>query len=593
MFNKRFVIFSILAVAAFFAYRHFSRIEPVKSPTKKLTQQDSPTQSEKAKFELDEDFRQVIASNRVFERRVWVDTAGFSMIGGLVEPWKKTASLQEIAENFKDVAPRTRSKIDNILKDENLPAADRCERLVAKAAMYNMEGNPSEAYSTLTEARRVCMSSPDQGAKLLFTIIYLQGVAALRMGENENCIMCRGESSCILPIANSAIHKQEKGSRLAIKHFTEYLIKFPEDIEVRWLLNLAHMTLGEFPDKVDKRFVLSLDKFNDDKHSIGKFIDVGSRLGINRFNQAGGAILDDFDNDQLLDVVTTSFDPRAPMAVYKNLGTGKFENVTQTARVEDQLGGLNCVQTDYNNDGLLDIFVIRGAWYYDHMSVRPSLLKNVGHLQFEDVTKEAGLDYPVNSIAAQWADYDNDGWLDLLVACEAQRNRLYHNLRDGTFQEVAEAAGLVGEKDFQAKGIAWIDFDNDGFQDVFINNHSEVGGQFYQNNKDGTFTRISSQVGIDGPETGFACWTWDYNNDGYLDIFATSYKRTLAASVKGILGEPSEMRTNRLYRNDRGKGFTDVAEKDRLGYGLLLHGKQFWRLRQRRLSGYVSWHGRT
>ena len=90
--------------------------------------------------------------------------------------------------------------------------------------------------------------------KLLFTIIYFQGVAGLRRGEDDNCIMCRGESSCILPIAGSAVHANPLGSRLAITHFTEYLQRFPDDLEVRWLLNLAHMTLGEHPHKMDPRF---------------------------------------------------------------------------------------------------------------------------------------------------------------------------------------------------------------------------------------------------------------------------------------------------------------------------------------------------
>jgi hypothetical protein len=73
----------------------------------------------------------------------------------------------------------------------------------------------------------------------------------MRLGENDNCILCRGESSCILPITMGAIHTKPRGSQLAIKHFTEYLDKFPDDIEIRWLLNIAHMTLREYPEKVN------------------------------------------------------------------------------------------------------------------------------------------------------------------------------------------------------------------------------------------------------------------------------------------------------------------------------------------------------
>ena len=81
----------------------------------------------------------------------------------------------------------------------------------------------------------------------LTTLFYLQGVTAMRRGENENCVMCRGERSCILPLAPAAFHTNPVGSRQAIRHFTEMLERFPDDLDVRWLLNLAHMTLGEHP----------------------------------------------------------------------------------------------------------------------------------------------------------------------------------------------------------------------------------------------------------------------------------------------------------------------------------------------------------
>src|SRR5262249_638650 len=149
-----------------------------------------------------------------------------------------------------------------------------------------------------------------------------------------------------------------------------------------------------------------------------------------------------------------------------------------------QLGGLNCVQADYNNDGHLDLFVSRGAWV--QYPVRPSLLRNNGDGTFTDVTREAGLMDPVNSIFASWADYDNDGFLDLFVCCERQANHLYHNKGDGTFEEVAHQAGVAGNSSI-CKGAAWLDFDNDGYPDLFLNN---LGGtaQLFRNNHDGTFT---------------------------------------------------------------------------------------------------------
>ena len=127
-----------------------------------------------------------------------------------------------------------------------------------------------------------------------------------------------------MPIAPAAIHTNPLGSRQAIEHFTEYLKQFPDDFEVRWLLNLAHMTLGEHPSKVDPQYLVSLDHYLHNEFDIGKFRDIGNLVGIDRFNEAGGAILDDFDNDGLLDFVVTSMDPTQPMAFFRNKGDGTF-----------------------------------------------------------------------------------------------------------------------------------------------------------------------------------------------------------------------------------------------------------------------------
>src|SRR5581483_5662324 len=141
---------------------------------------------------------------------------------------------------------------------------------------------------------------------------YYQGLTALRRGETDNCILCRGESSCILPIVPSAVHTRPAGSRLAIQHFTEYLDRFPDDLEVKWLLNLAHMTLGEHPSAVAPEHLIGLDRFTRSEFDIGRFRHVGTVVGVNRLNWAGGAIMDDFDGDGLLDIVVSSFDATEP-----------------------------------------------------------------------------------------------------------------------------------------------------------------------------------------------------------------------------------------------------------------------------------------
>ncbi len=488
-----------------------------------------------------------------------IDTAGFLLVGALLPKWEPKASLATISEAFQRVGYRNIERLDADLADPNIDDQKRASLLMNKAAMLNYEGDPKQAYQVLEQGRALVQKTELFAQRGLFTFIYYQGVTGLRRGENENCILCRGESSCIIPISPSARHTNPEGSRIAIRHFTEYLEQFPDDLEVRWLLNVAHMTLGEHPQKVDPRFLVSLEHFQKSEHGIGKFRDIGDKVGVNNIDQAGGAIMDDFDNDGLLDIITTTYDPTAPMTFKKNDGKGHFKNVASSAGLSEMLGGLNCMQTDYNNDGYLDIFVVRGAWLSAPM--RPSLLKNNQNGTFTDVTEAANLLYPANAITASWADYDNDGWLDLFVCGERQPSRLHRNLGNGTFQEVARVAGIDPDTPW-AKGAAWIDYDNDGDPDLFVNHLStEVGAQLYRNHGDGTFDEITQSMGIDGPLLGFSCWAWDYDNDGWLDIFATCYDRDSGEVVKGLQGQPHRLNSNRLYRNQQGEGFQDVTKE--------------------------------
>ena len=294
-----------------------------------------------------------------YQARQPLDSSGFAQVATNVR-WNPASSLEEIGNAWRKPGVRGMQALEPFLSAP--PGPKKVQSLIYWATLANYEGEPRKAYAMLKELRSEVQDHNALAQEFLFTIIYYQGVTALRCGETENCILCRGESSCILPIAPAAIHTNPLGSRLAIEHFTEYLKQFPDDFEVRWLLNLAHMTLGEHPDKVDPKYRISLDHFCTTEFDIGKFRDVSNLVGIDRFNQAGGAIMDDFDNDGLLDLVVTSFDPTQPMAFYRNKGDGTFEDRTEAAGLTDQFGGLNCVQTDYNNDGHMDIFIPRGAW---------------------------------------------------------------------------------------------------------------------------------------------------------------------------------------------------------------------------------------
>jgi hypothetical protein len=142
----------------------------------------------------------------------------------------------------------------------------------------------------------------------------------------------------------------------------------------------------------------------------------------------------------LYDIVTSDFGQCAPMHYFHNNGNGTFSDHTSQAGLSDQLGGLNLVQTDYNNDGCLDILVLRGAWEFPQ---RKSLLRNNCDGTFTDVTAASGLAEPATDTqTAVWADIDNDGYLDLFVGNENKPSQLFHNRGDGTFEDISHAAGI-------------------------------------------------------------------------------------------------------------------------------------------------------
>jgi hypothetical protein len=521
------------------------------------------------------------APEPVYTRDQSFDDSGYSVATGLTLPVENPLSLEHLRDCFQGAGYRGLKDIEHRLDQGVAGLEVRMDLFMLQAQLYLYEGEFAQAGNALQRARDLAASHPKRFAKKLPTVIFLQGVAALRRGETENCVECQCEGSCILPLRPPAYHQKRQGSTDALRYFTEYLERDPDDLGSRWLLNLAYMTLGEYPDKVPPRYLIPLDRFRSE-FDIGRFRDVAPQLGVNRFSQAGGGIMDDFDNDGLLDLVQTSQEEGVPMAFYRNRGDGTFEDRTKAAGLDKQWGGLYCVQTDYNNDGWLDIYVPRGAW--KKAPQRHSLLRNNGDGTFTDVTAAAGVLTTVPSQVAAWADYDNDGWLDLFVGAEAgatgapapPRSLLYRNRGDGTFEEVAVKAGVANEG-LMCKGANWGDFDGDGYPDLLVANN--VGPpRLYRNNGDGTFTDVAPQMGITRPQFGFSCWFWDYDNDGWPDILICGYN--LSAGLNEVLqsqfGLPHKGETLRLYRNLQGKGFEDVTQAVGLDRALAAMGSNFF-----------------
>ncbi len=401
-------------------------------------------------------------------------------------------------------------------------------------------------------------------------VMKMMAIGYLRIGERLNCLNNHSAESCLFPIRGAGIHSNKAGSSMAIRLYEEILQSDSTDLESRWLLNIAYMTVGGYPSGVPPRWLLKgLDA--DTTGSIKPFSEMAGGTGLDINNMSGGALVEDMDNDGNLDVVTSSIGLDEGMHYVRNNGNGTFTDLSVSSGLSAFTGGLHLMQTDYNNDGLKDIFVVRGAWKGHYGREPVSLLRNNGDGTFTDVTVQAGLLSLHPSQTAVWADFNNDGWLDVFVGAESSGKdsfpcELYMNNKDGTFTEVSARAGCR-VVDF-VKGVVAADYNNDGRPDIFV---SSLTGTKRLLRNDGVvngcvhFTDVSEASGLAKNKTPtFATWFWDYDNDGWPDILACNYQvdRSLAIyAATEVLRQPSNGAGKvLLFHNNHDGTFTDVSD---------------------------------
>ncbi len=375
------------------------------------------------------------------------------------------------------------------------------------------------------------------------------------------------------PIKKSLVNPQQKADlEKAATYLTRSLTRSPDNLGFKWLLNLTYMLSGDYPASVPTKYLIppALLASRGSAETAIHFTDVASASGLTRRGVAGGLIVDDFDNDGFYDVVISSQDDCAPIAYFHNNGDGTFTDRTAQAGLSNQIGGLNIIQTDYNNDGCKDILVLRGGWEFGR---RKSLLRNNCDGTFTDVTRQSGLMDPVTSTqTAVWTDIDNDGRLDLVVGNENAPLQLFLNKGDGTFVDIAQSAGV--NKTGFVKGVVAADFDNDGYPDLYV---STFRGQhfLYHNNHDKTFTDVTQQAGVELQGPTFGAWFFDYDNDGWPDLFVAGYYSSLEDIASGYLGLPQKGESLHLYKNLGNGKFRDATAETGLDRVLLPMGLNF------------------
>ena len=477
-------------------------------------------------------------------------------------------------------ALQLRAAIQNLPADA--PMKDRM-RLLRHSGMAELRaGNESESIRVLTEAHRLLPEAQGHINRLQAAdIVFRLGVAYMRSGETENCCNRFTPDSCILPIRDGGIHEDPAGSRGAINHFKDVIRMLPADndmsLSARWLMNVAYMTLDEYPDKVPDDLLVPPASFKSTPE-FPRLTNTAEELGLSRFNCCGGVIIDDLTGDGKLDILTSTWEPRGPLKLFTFGADGKYVDQSAGIGLNGIYGGLNLVPADYDNDGDLDFMVLRGAWLGESGRHPNSLIRNNGNGTFTDVTFDAGLGdgyYPTQT--ADWADYDNDGDLDLFIGNEALEEssasaQLFQNQGDGTFTDVAAQAGVINNR--FTKSVCWGDYNSDGHPDLFISNFSQEN-RLYKNQGDGTFVDVAPDLGITLPLRSFPAWFFDYNNDGNMDIFVSTYDGRTAQIARHFLGQPTTSEPACLYKGDGKGGFTNVGQDAGLTMPMLPMGANF------------------
>jgi len=385
-------------------------------------------------------------------------------------------------------------------------------------------------------------------------------------------------------------HLRHGDPEKAVVNFKESLRLKPRDPETLWNLWTAYSQLGGYPEDLPEEFKIvganSDSRLLTDNRQLttdNYFTDIAPDLKMDKVDGGRGSAWGDYDNDGDLDIVAVG--TYQPHVLYRNNGDGTFTNVAEQAGIADPKGGWGSLFADYDNDGYPDLYITRGGW---SGAAENTLYRNNGDGTFTDVTHTADVADPQSSFCAAWADYDNDGYIDLYIANgvigDGAANVLYRNNGDGTFTNTAETAKVANTGN--SLGTAWGDYDKDGHIDLHVVNYGQ-SNVLYRNNGDGTFTDVTATAGMSLAVTdAFVTFFLDVDNDADLDLFISnsgSFQAFIAGQITGSATHDSDRQV--LYRNNGDGTFTDVTKESGLYHAYGAMGANFGDINS---DGYVD-----
>ncbi|MFY9802651.1 MAG: CRTAC1 family protein [Candidatus Acidiferrales bacterium] len=332
------------------------------------------------------------------------------------------------------------------------------------------------------------------------------------------------------------------------------------------------------PQKTDPKYFNRLYHQKPD----GTFEDVTQKAGLAGAGYSTGVAVGDYDNDGYEDLFVAGY---GHSTLYHNNGDGTFSDVTASAGVGGSGWATSAAWVDYDNDGRLDLVVTRymdwtfkdiycgereaGYRAYCHPDLfKPAttlLYHNDGNGKFTEVAEKAGLAKPGKGLGVAFGDYDRDGWMDIYIANDSIPEYLFHNKRDGTFEEVGMVSGAALDGNgatFAGMGVDFADYDNDGWPDIVVTDLANQRYALYHNAKDGTFDYATTWAGLGAStllHSGWGVRFLDYDNDGWKDLFIAQahVMDTIEISEPHLHYREPPM----LLWNSNGKKFVDVSAR--------------------------------
>ncbi|HKY32921.1 MAG TPA: FG-GAP-like repeat-containing protein [Candidatus Polarisedimenticolia bacterium] len=380
----------------------------------------------------------------------------------------------------------------------------------------------------------------------------------------------KGGAVNLAPAWNTIGHARwRKGEHAAALEAFQKAYDLAPSLQHLYDIKLAHDSLSSAAPALPERyrFPLRPEAVDPSAPPALRFTDIAPKLHIDKLAGAGPCGWADYDGDGRYDLMACGCD--AFCTLYRADKEG-FTDTTLAAGLARTEPGFGLAWADYDNDGDPDASIARNGW---NGPAPNSLLRNNGDGTFSDVAAAAGVDDRGSSFHTAWLDYDRDGWLDLIVSngvyLDGSANRLYRNRGDGTFEDATHKAGLAESPGFGTIGVALGDYDADGWQDIFFHGRT-APNRLYRNNKDGTFTDVAERAGVKGPGTqnGFIALFSDLDSDGDLDLFTGSlapWEQVLHGYRPGYEPGPLD-HIPRLYRNNGDGTFRDDSVAAGLKY---------------------------